>query len=88
MPEFRKRGLKMHWDENWEEAYPMLKDKDGDVLTGEDAGAAFFGLSYDEAEELFIPDEEAGRERDMPLAEYRKRLRKFITRKKRELKIA
>ena len=87
MPEFRKRGLKMHWDENWEEAYPMLKDKDGDVLTGEDAGAEFFGLSYDEAEELFIPDEEAGRNRDMPLPEYRKRLRKFITRKKRELKI-
>ena len=87
MPEFRKRGLKMHWDGHWEEAYPVLKDKYGEEHTGEDAGAEFFGLSYDEADELFIPNF-GQNEENLPLSQYRRRLRKFIDRKKREMKVA
>ena len=88
MPEFRKRGLKLVWDQNWEEANVEYVDKHDDWFGAERAGAVFFGLSYDEACELFIPDESENRPSDMPLSQYRRRLRRFIDRKKRELKIA
>lgn len=89
MPEFRKRGLRLEWDTyaGIAEAEVCLpaNDGSGEYFYGEDAGAEFFGLSFREAWYLFIPDSCAAE--NMPLNEYRRRLRKFIDRKKRELKI-
>jgi len=90
MPEFRKRGLKLVWEkfDGELEAEVRLHTSDSDPnwpLSGEDAGAVFFGLTYREACYLFIPADDASL--DMPLNKYRQRLRKFIDKKKRELKI-
>lgn len=85
MPEFRKRGLKLVWDKEWQEGEVWFTDSDGDRAYGEDAGAKFFGLTDKEAWYLFIPD--TVHEEDMPLNRYRQRLRTFINRKKRELKL-
>mgnify|MGYP003354018997 CR=1 FL=1 len=87
MPEFRKRGLKLVWDPCNETGYVELAQKDRDFpLVSEAAGAEFFGLSNHEADELFIPSFSNGQDRT-PLNKYRKMLRKFIDRKRRELKI-
>lgn len=98
MPEFRKRGLKLEWEvvENGLEpraqylAQVVLRDKDGDVIySGEWAGAEFFGLTEEEAEYLFIPNGQSYYEgmgpEDMPLKDYRRGLRRFIDRKRKEL---
>ena len=85
IPEFRKRGLKLVW---WENIYGELEAEVrlDDHRNGEHAGAAFFGLTHYEACYLFIPD--CTTSMHMPLSEYRRRLRGFINKKKRELKIA
>lgn len=85
MPEFRKRGLKLIWDKEWQEGEVFLTESDGYKLYGEDAGAEFFGLTHEEACHLFIPDN--FEDEHMPLTQYRRHLRRFIDRKKRELKI-
>jgi hypothetical protein len=88
IPEFRKRGLKLVWDEVRLEAWVEYKDSKGNEYVSEDAGAEFFGLTDAEAYKLFIPDDLAGfGTDDMPLSQYRKLLRKFIDRKRRELKV-
>lgn len=101
MPEFRKRGLKLQWSvatvgpgDKESEAVVVLKDKDGQLYNGEDAGREFFGLTSDEADYLFLPkgygwdsDDSIGEE-DMSVKDYRKGLRKFINKKKRELQVA
>lgn len=95
MPEFRKRGLKLQWeiygwDHNMEsEATVVMKNKAGFKIYGDDAGAEFFGLTAEEAEYLFIPKglgwtEGMGPE-NMSLAQYRRGLRRFIDRKRKEL---
>ena len=88
MPEFRKRGLKLVWDPNWEESNVEFVDKDENLFFGEIAGAEFFGLTIDEAIELFIPEDVSPEAYNMPLGRYRRKLRRFIDRKKKELKIA
>lgn len=85
MPEFRKRGLKLIWDKDHPNSHVMFTDRDGERYFGEIAGEAFFGLTENEAYHLFIPESYAAE--TMPLSQYRRRLRKFIDRKKRELKI-
>lgn len=85
MPEFRKRGLKLIWDKDENTGYVELVKQNGRKRYGEGAGAEFFGLTDDEATHLFIPWTKY--EENMTLSQYRRRLRKFIDRKKRELKI-
>ena len=87
MPEFRKRGLKLKWSDDNSMGWVELSNKDGgEPLMSEYAGAEFFGLSNHEADELFIPSFSNGQDRT-PLPKYRRKLRKFIDRKRRELKI-
>jgi hypothetical protein len=87
MPEFRKRGLKLVWYESNKLGWVELRTKNSDDdLDSEEAGAEFFGLTNAEADELFIPNFTQG-EDEMTLGQYRKRLRKFIDRKRRELKV-
>jgi hypothetical protein len=87
MPEFRKRGLRLEWDtcDGVIEAEVRLPDTDDptEYFSGETAGAVFFGLSMREAYYLFIPNSDEAE--DMPLSKYRRRLRGFIDRKKKEL---
>jgi len=85
MPEFRKRGLKLVWEKDIGSGYVEFVDRNGYKLFGEHAGAKFFGLTEDESNHLFIPWSDY--EENMSLAQYRRRLRGFINRKKRELKI-
>jgi hypothetical protein len=85
MPEFRKRGLKLVWEQHAKSGNVVFTDRDGEHYFGEEAGEVFFGLTCKEAEFLFIPSS-ADAEK-MPVNLYRRRLRKFIDRKKRTLGI-
>jgi hypothetical protein len=85
MPEFRKRGLKLVWEKDENTGDVEFVDRNGYKLFGEHAGAKFFGLTYEEAEFLFIPASDTAEK--MPVNLYRRRLRKFIDRKKSKLGI-
>jgi len=85
MPEFRKRGLKLVWKQNSTGGFVIFTDQDGESFYGDEAGEVFFGLTAKEANYLFIPC--SLEDENMPLCQYRQRLRKFIDRKKRTLGI-
>jgi hypothetical protein len=50
IPEFRKAGLKLRATRVFPQGVPSYRK-----LTGYAAGAAFFGIAYDDARELFDP---------------------------------
>jgi hypothetical protein len=85
MPEFRKRGLKLIWERHSNSGHVVFTDRDGERFFGEEAGEVFFGLTCKEAEFLFIPASDTAEK--MPVNLYRRRLRKFIDRKKSKLGI-
>lgn len=86
MPEFRKRGLKMKINEGCDIG---LVELEGKGLYSDAAGAEFFGLTASEAEYLFIPGYFGERRcmgpADMSLGQYRRGLRQFIDRKRKQL---